>query len=162
MIVREELEKDHQAVRDVTLAAFDHAAEADLVDALRESGELVLSLVAEMESEIVGHIAFSGLQAPAECLALAPVSVLPEHQNHGIGKALIMEGLARAKRNGWQGVFVLGEPEYYQRFGFTTATAKNFATPYPKKYFMALELIPEALSTRSGEVIYAQPFLGLE
>ncbi len=75
---------------------------------------------------------------------------------------LIREGLARAKRDGWQAVFVLGEPEYYERFGFTAATADKFETEYPKPYFMALELTPHSLSGRTEAVIYATPFLALD
>jgi putative acetyltransferase len=149
-------------IRDEALAAFGQAVEADLVDALRESGDAVISLVAEEDGEIVGHILFSKLQAPDQCVALAPVSVTPGHQNQGIGSKLILEGLARAKHDGWQAVFVVGEPEYYERFGFSAATADKFETDYPKPYFMALQLTPHSLSERTGAVIHAPPFLALD
>ena len=86
----------------------------------------------------------------------------PSRQNQGIGSKLIFEGLARAKRDGWRAMFVLGEPEYYKRFGFSAATAEKFETPYPKPYFMAMELTRHALRERTGEVIYAPPFLALD
>ncbi len=89
----------------MVVAAFDQAVEADLVDALRESGDAVISLVAEDDGELVGHIMFSKLQAPDQCIALAPVSVTPSRQIQGIGSRLIREGLARANRDGWQAVF---------------------------------------------------------
>ena len=162
MIVRDETRLDVSAVMQVVITAFDQAAEAELVDTLRESGDMVISLVAEDEGEIIGHVLFSKLQAPDKCIALAPLSVKPSRQNQGIGSRLIREGLARAKLDGWQAVFVLGEPEYYERFGFSTAIVDNFETKYPKPYFMALELTPHSLSERSGAVIYAPPFLALD
>ena len=161
MIVRDETRKDEAAVRRVIVAAFDQVAEADLLDGLRDSGDAVISLVAEDADEIVGHILFSKLQAPDRCLALAPVSVTPARQYQGIGSRLIRGGLARAKQDGWQAVFLLGEPEYYERFCFGVALADKFETEYPKPYFMALELIPNALKECAGAVIYAPPFLAL-
>jgi putative acetyltransferase len=162
MIIRDETRGDVSAVRRVVAAAFGRAAEADLVDALRESGDAVLSLVAEDEGEIVGHSLFSKLRAPGQCIALAPVSVTPGRQNQGIGSRLVREGLTRARREHWRAVFVLGAPEYYERFGFSAALADKFETEFPKPYFMALELTPRALDDRTGAVIYAPPFLALE
>ena len=162
MIVRDEACNDVSAVRHVVFTAFGQVDEADLVDALRGSGDAVISLVAEEDGEIVGHILFSKLQAPERCVALAPVSVMPRRQNQGVGSKLILEGLARAKNDGWQAVFVVGEPEYYGRFDFSAVTADNFESNYPKPYFMALQLTPHSLNERSGAVIYAPPFLALD
>ena len=105
---------------------------------------------------------FSKLQAPGQCLALAPVSVMPNDQRRGVGSDLIRQGLARARRDNWQAVFVLGEPEYYQRFGFSVELADKFETAYPKQYFMALELDPGSLGERSGVILYGLPFQALE
>ncbi len=162
MRIRDETGNDIAAVRTVVAAAFEQAAEADLVDALREPGDAVISLVAEDDGEIVGHVLFSKLQAPDGCIALAPVSVTPNRQNRSIGSKLVRKGLARAKSDGWQAVFLLGEPEYYARFGFSAAMADKFVTEYPKLYFLALELTLHALSERTGAVIYAPPFLALD
>jgi putative acetyltransferase len=161
MIVREETPKDISAVKLVHEAAFGQLAEAVLVDALRVSGDAVISLVAEDDGEIVGHVLFSKLPAPERCLALAPVSVVPSRQNQGIGSKLIREGLARAKKEGWKAVFVLGEPDYYQRFGFDPAKADKFETDYPKPYFMALELRTDSLCDSVGKVTYAPSFQAL-
>lgn len=158
MIIREEAPSDASTVRRVTELAFGQPSEADLVEALQASGDAALSLVAEDGGEIVGHMLFSRLQAPDRCLALAPVSVTPGRQHQGIGSALVREGLARAKRDGWRAVFVLGEPDYYRRFGFDTATTAAFETTYPKAYLMALELAPNALRGWTGAVLYAPPF----
>jgi putative acetyltransferase len=162
MIIRDETRRDPAAVRQVTVAAFDRTLEADLVEALRGSGDAAISLVAEDDGEIVGHVMFSKLQAPDRCLALAPVSVRPDRHRQGIASSLIRAGLASAKRDHWQAVFLLGEPQFYERFGFATATARKFETDYPKAYFMALELVPRALDERRGAVVYAPPFLALE
>ena len=161
MIIRDETPKDVVAIRRVVAAAFKQAEEADLVDALRESGDTVITLVAEEGNEIIGHILFSKLQAPDQSVALAPVSVMPNRQNEGIGSRLIREGLARAEFEGWQAVFLVGEPEFYRRFGFDVGLAKKFETDYPKPYFMTRELKEGSLSERSGAVIYAAPFLAL-
>jgi len=160
-MVRDAVDRDAAAVRRVIAAAFAQEAEADLVEALQKTGDAVISLVAEDGGEIVGHILFSKLQAPDRCVALAPVSVMPNRQNKGFGSALIRAGLERAKRDGWRAVFLLGEPAYYERFGFRAAKADTFETMYPKSYVMALELTPHALRARAGELIYASPFLAL-
>lgn len=162
MIIRDETNEDVSAVRRVVTSAFGQAAEADLVDALRRSGDVVISRIASADGGVIGHILFSQLQAPVKCLALAPVSVIPERQGRGIGSALIRDGLAQARKDGWQAIFVLGEPAYYQRFGFSVALADKFETPYPKPYFMALDLASGALDARDGPVIYAPAFLELE
>ena len=162
MVIREETPADGSAVRSLVIAAFDQRVEADLVDALRDSGDVVISLVAERDGRIVGHIVLSKLQAPHRCLALAPVSVAPSEQNRGIGSSLIWDSIARARGDGWRAVFVLGDPKYYERFGFSSAVAGKFKTNYPKPYFMALELLPSSLNDQSGEVIYASPFRALE
>ncbi len=162
MKIRDETPDDAGAVRKVIVTAFGQTAEADLVEALRESGDAVISLVAEEDGEMVGHILFSKLQAPDRCLALAPLSVTPSRQKQGIGTQLIQEGLARAARDGWRAVFVLGEPAYYTRFGFSTAAADKFETVYPKSYFMALELKRHALTERGGAVFYPPAFAAFD
>jgi putative acetyltransferase len=161
-MIRQEIPKDAAAVRQVVLEAFGQDAEADLVEALRESGDAVMSLVADDEGQIVGHIMFSRMQAPDRCLGLAPVSVAPGRQNQGVGAALVRAGLARAGRDGWQAIFVVGEPDYYGRFGFSAAVADKFETAYPKPYVLALELAPNALTSRTSALLYAPAFLALE
>lgn len=158
MIVREENCDDVAAVRHIVIAAFGQEDEADLVDGLRASEDAVISLVAEENGEIVGHVLFSKLVAPEQCIALAPVSVTPARQKQEIGSRLIREGLDRARKDGWHGAFVLGEPGYYTRFGFELSAAEKFETEYPQAYFMALSLTENALDEKIGAVIYAPPF----
>ena len=146
------------------LAAFPTAVEADLVEALARGGDLAISLVAEVEGAVVGHIAFSVMQVRADgaavvALGLAPVAVLPERQSAGIGAALIQAGVAAAKASGAALIFVLGEPAYYARFGFDPAEAAPFASPYAGTYLMALRLSGERAA--AGSANYAPAFAEL-
>ena len=122
----------------------------------------VISVAAEDGGGVVGHILFSKLQSPGECLGLAPVSVAPDRQGDGVGDALVTAGLERAKAVRWRADFLLGAPEYYQRFGFSVSAAHKFETIYPKAYVMALDLQPGALAQLSGALAYALSFLDLE
>jgi putative acetyltransferase len=158
MIIRPETASDHAAITALTEAAFKQPAEAKLVDALRASGDSVISLVAEDGGQIVGHVLFSKLVSPARCLGLAPISVAPARQRQGLGAALINLGLEMAARDGWQAVFLLGDPAYYTRFGFRVADAAKFSSPYPKEYLMARDLSPGALAKLSGALEYAPAF----
>jgi putative acetyltransferase len=165
MIIRPEAADDGAAIRAVVATAFGQSAEADLVDALRKDGDLVLSLVAAIDGEIVGHVGFSrlwiaqdGQRLPG--IALAPVSVLPRLQRNGVGRALIGAGHLRLKTAGEGIVFVLGDPAYYQRFGFSAAAAAPFACVYQGEYLQALRLAADAPVV--GTVTYAPAFGALE
>ncbi len=160
MIIRDETPSDHAAVRDLVAAAFGQPDEADLVERLRADGDAAIALVAEDNGSVVGHILFSRMQAPFRALGLAPVSVAPERQGTGIGSRLIRAGLERAQSEGWQGVFVLGDPAYYRRFGFDPALAKGFTSAYSGPYLMAIALGGE-LPERQGPVDYAPAFAAL-
>jgi putative acetyltransferase len=126
MIIRNETEADIQAITEVTKAAFtDHPisknTEQFIIKALRASHALAISLVAEIDGKVVGHIAFSPVtisDGTPDWYGLGPISVLPKYQRQGIGKALIHEGLSRLKAMGGKGCALVGDPEYYPRFGF--------------------------------------------
>jgi putative acetyltransferase len=165
MIIRLEKPGDEAAIGDVVAAAFGQRQEADLVSKLRDSGDMVLSLVAEDAGRVIGHVAFSrvwierdGARTPG--ISLAPVAVLPERQRNGTARALIGAGHLRLKTLGEKIVFVLGDPDYYKRFGFSHELAKAFACVYQGEYLQALRLSPDAPTT--GEVIYAAAFATLE
>lgn len=130
------------------------------MDDLRRDGDLVVSLLAEDAGGICGHVALSGLRSPPASLALAPVSVVGTRQRQGIGRALVEQAIAEAKDLGLDMIFVVGEPEYYGRFGFTAALAAEFACPYGGPYFMALALGDGAIVP--SEVVYAPACDGLE
>jgi putative acetyltransferase len=158
VIVRPAAPGDYAAVRACNDLAFGQLAEGRLVEALRSSGDAAIELVAEEGGAIVGHVLLSRLVSPANCLALAPVSVLPERQRQGVGSALIEQVVEAARGGGYDAVFLVGEPGYYSRFGFSVAAAGRFSTKYPKEYTMALALRPNAFDSLSSEIVYAPAF----
>ena len=159
MILREELPSDRDLIRAVHLASFPSGDEADLVDALRQDGDSVISLVALEDEHIAGHVLFSRMAEPARALGLAPVAVLPTFRRRGIAAGLIEAGLERAHLQGWELVFVLGDPAYYRRFGFDARQAEGFASPYAGVHFMARALATGAL--QDGKAEYARAFSAL-
>jgi putative acetyltransferase len=158
--IRNETNADRAGIRALHVEAFPTAAEADLVERLRDDGSAILSVVAKAEGEIVSHVMFSRMQTPPRMLGLAPVAVLTPYRRRGIAAQLIEAGLSRANSEGWAGVFVLGDP-YYRRFGFDSALAAGFDSPYAGPHLMALELQPGALAMRTGKLEYASPFADL-
>jgi putative acetyltransferase len=161
--IRPETEEDFAQVYQVNSLAFKQENEAKLVEKLRKVAPHI-SLVAETEGRIVGHIFFSLMtfeDETSDFLGLAPMAVLPEFQNQGIGTKLVREGLKIAAEKGCTAVFVLGHPEYYPRFGFAPARAKGFACEYnapAAEAFMTLELEKGALEGKQGLVKYRPEF----
>ena len=167
LIIRAETAKDFDAVRKLNKKAFKGNSESKLVDALRGSDGFIpaLSLVAEKGGKVVGHILFSpvkikDLDRATPALALAPMAVLPDCQNQGIGSELVKYGLNECKEQGYKIVVVVGHPEYYPRFGFVKAGEKGLKLPFeaPDEVFMALELVPDALAGVNGVVDYPPEF----
>jgi len=168
VLVRDEAPADVDAIRDVVTRAFEQAAEAALVDALRRAGKATISLVAEQEGRVVGHVLFSPVtlaEAPHAPFAsgLAPLAVLPEMQRHGIGAALVRAGLARCRAAGHSFVVVLGSPAYYGRFGFVDGARHRLHSEYhvPPGVFQVIEIAPGTLAGKSGLVRYAEEFDGV-
>ena len=165
MDIRTETKEDHQAVWLVNEKAFGQRNEADLVDALRTTASPYISLVAVVDGQVVGHIFFSPVSIESEndaftAMGLAPMAVLPEFQNQGIGSQLVREGLKECQLLGHQIVVVLGHPNYYPRFGFAPASLKGIRSEYdvPDEVFMIQELNKGALGGRGGLVKYHQEF----
>lgn len=164
MRVRGERPQDRASVRAVNTAAFETSAEADLVDALREQVHPLISLVAEMDGEIVGHILFSPVALDGHperrILGLAPMAVLPARQRQGIGSALVRAGLERCRELGYGAVVLLGHPSYYPRFGFQPAARFGIGSEFeaPDEAFMLLELAPGYLAGASGTVHFHAAF----
>jgi putative acetyltransferase len=157
-IVRAERDGDIDAIRQVHSVAFGRAAEAGLVDALRASGKLLISLVMDCEGMIAGHIGFSPVKVDEETIGvgLAPLGVLPGFQRQGIGSRLVHEGLAECRRGRLGLVVVLGDPAYYGRFGFAPATCMKLTSEYGAgEEFMALALQPASVPLKGGLVRYA-------
>ena len=135
-VVREEKPEDYQEVRRVNEAAFGRPDEAELVEALRDSGGPALSLVALHQGRVAGHIFFSPLSIESQPASptpmdLAPMAVLPELQNRGIGSLLVTRGLQECLRRGFPFVFVVGHPRFYPRFGFFPASSRGLRCEYP-------------------------------
>ncbi len=126
IVIRSETDADVSAITEVTVAAFktleiSNHTEQFIIVALRAANALTTSLVAEVDGRVIGHIAFSPLiisDGTRKWYGLGPVSVLPQYQRQGIGKALIREGLSRLKDMNAQGCCLVGHPEYYRKFGF--------------------------------------------
>jgi putative acetyltransferase len=168
MLVRNEDERDRTAVHALNASAFETSAEADLVDALREQARPVVSLVAEAADTVVGHIMFSPVWLAGhpnlKIMGLAPMAVAPGYQRQGIGSALVHAGLDRCRQLGVGAIVVLGHPEYYPRFGFSTASQFGLRCAYnaPEEAFMVLELQPGYLANTSGLIQYHVTFSNLE
>jgi putative acetyltransferase len=167
MHIRPERPTDIPGIRAVNLAAFETSAEADLVDALREQTEPIVSLVADDGKTIVGHILFSPVTLMAHpelrIIGLAPMAVVPARQRQGIGSALVHEGLKRCRLLGFGAVIVLGHADYYPRFGFTPASHFGLGCEYdvPDDVFMALELDQGILKGKSGTIHYHPAFASM-
>jgi putative acetyltransferase len=147
-MIRHARPTDHAAIRAVVEAAFDKAEEADLIERLREAGDVMFELVEETEGEIVGHILYSRLWADSLNLyaALAPLAVRPDRQRDGIGKRLTIASIDTAREFGAHAVVVLGHPAYYPKFGFSAEAAARLNSSFSgSPAFMALALEPGAL-----------------
>jgi putative acetyltransferase len=145
IVIRCETDADIGAIRDVTIAAFNtleisNHTEQFIIEALRAAKSLTVSLVAELDGQVVGHIAFSPVtisDGTRNWYGLGPVSVLPAYQRQGIGKALIKEGLSRLKCLNAQGVCLVGHPDYYRKFGFNNVPGL-VVEGVPQEVFFAL------------------------
>lgn len=167
MRIRDETHADIDAITAVTIAAFETLAisnhtEQFIIAALRTAGALSVSLVAELDGRVIGHIAFSPVtisDGTADWFGLGPVSVLPEFQRQGVGTALIREGLSRLRKLDALGCCLVGHPEYYVRFGFGNVSGLSL-DGVPPEYFFALSfdgshpcgmvLFHEAFKARAG------------
>ena len=164
MIIRREALEDSGAIFAVNAAAFETSSEADLVEALREHARPTVSLVAQLDGRVVGHILFSPVIAEANhslrIMGLGPMAVTPEHQGEGIGSALVRAGLDACRALGACAVVVLGHPRYYPRFGCQPASRFGIHCEYdvPDEAFMALELKADSLRGLSGRVSYHEAF----
>jgi putative acetyltransferase len=163
MIIRNETESDIAAITEVTIAAFrtlpiSNHTEQFIISALRAADALTISLVAEIDGSVAGHIAFSPLTISDGSMGwygLGPISVLPEKQKQGIGKSLVNKGLSLLKAMGGQGCALVGDPNYYNQFGFL-----NFPQlvheGIPQEVFLAL---PFGEQVPRGMVVFHQGFL---
>jgi len=162
VIVRKETASDIQAITELTIAAFaDHPisqqTEQFIVAALRDAEALEVSLVAEIDGRVVGHIAFSPVamsDGTQGWYGLGPISVLPDLQRQGIGKSLVREGLSALRELGGQGCVLVGDPKFYERFGFKNRP-ELIHEGVPQEFFLAL---PFGESAPQGTVAFHEAF----
>jgi putative acetyltransferase len=162
-----ETEADIPAIDSLNRAIFKGDYEAELIKKLRVESAVLLSMVAVIGEQVVGHILFSRLRVeveghPVAAAALAPMCVSLKHQRSGVGTSLVKKGLGKLKKLKCEAVIVLGHPAYYQRFGFSTHFVKNLESPFKGlPSFMGIELVKDALRGKSGFVKYPDAF-GIE
>ena len=145
IIIRNEIDADVDAITEVTVAAFrtleiSSHTEQFIVEALRANNALTVSLIAEVDGHVVGHVAFSPVtisDGTQNWYGLGPVSVLPEHQRKGIGKSLILEGISRLKGLNAKGCCLVGHPDYYRKLGFKNVSGLVHEG-VPQEVFLAM------------------------
>lgn len=161
LVIRETGAQDGAAIRKVETAAYGRRREANLVSLLLPAPPFTLSLLAECDGEPVGHVLLTEITAPVRALALAPLAVIPRYREMQVGSELVRHALARARKAGFEAVFVLGANPFYERFGFSSPLADPFEVSWQGRNFMALELTPGCLAGKSGRLDYPMPFLDL-
>lgn len=164
--IRPEQPADIPAVRRVHEAAFPTRAEADLVDRVRADGKAAVSLIAQDDGNVIGHALFSPVTfdpaAAVTAFALAPMAVMPGHEKHAVGRRLVQNGLAECHAQGACLVVVLGEPDYYGRFGFERASRHGLRNEFgAEEEFMVFLLDARAHPTPGTLVKYAPEFSAL-
>lgn len=163
MIIRDETPSDYAGIAEVTRSAFeDHPysrqTEVFIIRDLRAADALAVSLVAQIDGKVAGHIAFSPITVTDGSRAwygMGPVSVLPAFQRRGIGKALVIEGLNRLKSMGANGCALVGDPGFYGRFGFSNDPGL-IHEGIPQEFFLVL---PFGQAKARGTAHFHQAFL---
>lgn len=138
--------------------AFGQKGEGELVRKLILSTTPTHSLLAEFNGRIIGHVLLSQIKAPIRALALAPLAVLASYREMQIGSELVRRAIDLARKQDYQVIFVLGDTNYYERFGFNSKLANNFKCPWQGRNFMAKELKENALKGQSGPLTYPKAF----
>ena len=161
MQIRAATPADHDQIDTLLKAAFPSDDEARLVKMLRAAGDARYEWVVEAEDAVTGCIILSPLQAPENCLGLGPVAATPEQQHKGIGSSLVRKSIETACADGWRAIFLLGNPAYYRRFGFSVEAAGAFKGPYPAEYMQALALQKNGLKNAGDEYLFAEAFAAL-
>jgi putative acetyltransferase len=165
--IRREVPDDYTAIREVHVAAFGQDNEARLVEELRACSGFDgrLSLVAERDGRVIGHVLFSPITIRGECgaiaaLVLAPLAVLPAHQNSGVGSRLVRRGLKACRGLGHGLVIVVGHPDFYRRFGFRRARSRGLTLPFdaPDDAFLLWEATPDEPRDIAGTVEFPPAF----
>ncbi|MBE3639421.1 GNAT family N-acetyltransferase [Mangrovicoccus algicola] len=141
--IRQARPEDHTEISVLVVTTFGQNNEHRLIEALRAAGAVTLELVALLEDRIVGHVCFSRFDVPPGWWVLAPVSVTTAYQNRGIGSELVRYGLDQARQQRAGAVVVVGNPDYYRRFGFVFDGPAHLSSPYPAQYTGLYPIAPE-------------------
>ena len=161
-MIRETRESDLEEVFNLIHAAFGNRAESDLVKQLISDGDVLINLLVESLDTIIGNVVVSKITMEPDigllCGGVAPVSVLPDQQSSGVGSRLVTAAINESKKTGIDALFLLGDPDYYQRFGFVVSTLK---IDYSVENFQELELTEDCLENIKSKVTYADAFLHL-
>ncbi len=162
MVIRQTTESDFEEVFSLIQSAFGNKKESDLVRRLISDNDVLINLVAESSSVILGNIVVSTINMEPDlglfCGGIAPLSVLPDQQSSGIGSKLMKAVIKESKKMEIDALFLLGDPDYYNRFGFTVSKIKN---DYSVEHFQELELNKGCLVKVKSTVKYARAFLSL-
>ena len=166
ILIRKEKTSDRQTIREINEFAFGQGEEADIVDALRQNCDELLSLVAVVGGHVVGHILFSPVTIEKSGqefrgMGLAPMAVLPSHQGGGVGSALVRRGLGLLKEQNYPFVIVMGHPSFYPRFGFEKASVHGIQPQWegiPDEAFMIAILDPHKMAGVKGVATYRSEF----
>ena len=162
MIIRETLPADYDDISHCIFSAFQNDGEVALVQQLRAGNDVMIELVAEEAGSIVGHVVVSSLSLNPglglRCGGVAPLSVLPSYQSTGIGSQLMETVIDKSRGSGLDAIFLLGDPSYYQRFGFEIT---DITSDYPAEFFQVFELTAQCLNNVSAKANYANAFSAL-
>lgn len=159
LIIRPSTHADAKAIRRVEKAAFGRRDEADLVRILLDESRYTLSLVAQCDDEIIGHILLTEIDAPVRALALSPLAVIPRYREMQVGTGLVRSATELCRQAGFDAIFAHGDVPYYERFGFSSALADPFTNPLQGPRYMALELNKGALEGKKGQIRYPEPLM---
>ena len=161
-MIRETQESDLEEVFNLIHSSFSNKAESDLVKQLISDGDVLINLVVESSDTIIGNVVVSKITMEPDiglfCGGVAPLSVLPDQQSSGVGSRLMEEVINESRKLGIDALFLLGDPNYYKRFGFTVSKLKN---DYSLEHFQELELTEGCLVNIKSKVAYANAFLNL-
>ncbi len=161
-MIREAQESDLEEVFNLIHSAFGNRAESDLVKQLISDGDVLINLVVESSGTIIGNVVVSKITMEPDiglfCGGVAPVSVVPDQQSSGVGSKLMTAAINESKKMEIDALFLLGDPNYYKRFGFIVSKLKN---DYSVEHFQELELTEGCLVNIKSKVTYANAFLNL-
>lgn len=158
LVVRNSDENDFTQIATIHHNAFGREDEAGLALELIQSNTPTLSLVADCDGVVIGHILLSDISAPLRSMILAPLAVESKFRELQVGSTLVRNALVSAEKLGIEAIFVLGDPLYYERFGFSSPNADPFSIKWQGPHFLAVELLENALVSKGGKLDVPEPF----